>query len=106
LCPGIAYCTVPVQPSCSSATSSRCTVCDTGHFLQPGAANTPDTCPFCTNIDHCEVQEICTGDGDSRCAQCAPGFYVHNDGVRDSCQPCTAVDHCALPGQITVHHAV
>ncbi len=125
-CTAVAGCTSNL--SCTDANDSQCSSCAAGTFLVDGTADTcsgcsvcaagkyqsqacsatVDTqCTFCTAVDQCGTQPTCTGNSDSQCAKCNPGYLLAND-VTDTCVTCpdgytcdgsdvkTDIDECLL----------
>ena len=56
--------------SCISATSSKCSKCMEGHYLDSAGL-----CSKCAAISNCDVSLTCSSAVDSVCSKCATGYY-------------------------------
>lgn len=86
-CTSVSHCTSEI--SCTDASSSTCTECASGYWLDSHIR--PTVCGACTDVPHCVGALSCTNAFDSVCSACfAPGYYLDANG----CTACTPVSHC------------
>lgn len=76
--------------TCDSATNSRVSVCDSGHYKVTGA--TVDACPACTPVPgaNAEATYTCTSATDSRVSHCRTAYFK-TDGEAGEMDTCTGV---------------
>ena len=88
-CTAVPEC-LPFSVSCISATSSQCSKCTDGHYLD-GAG----LCVKCGAVTNCEGSLSCSSAVDSVCSKCATGYY----GSR--CFNCTRPAGCTDTSKLT-----
>jgi hypothetical protein len=82
--------------TCTTASDSRVSACDSGFFKIGGAVGAADTCPSCSTVTNAAegATYTCTSSVDSRVSGCASGFFKlpGGPGAADACPPCTEVN--------------
>lgn len=96
--------------TCTTASDSRISACDSGFYKIGGDVGAADTCPACSTVTNAAdgATYTCTSAADSRVSGCASGFYKlpGGPGAADACPPCTAVTDAEAASTYTCTTAV
>lgn len=110
ICTPVANAAPDATYTCTTASDSRVSACDSGFYKVGGDVGAADTCPACSTVTNAAdgATYTCTSAADSRVSGCASGFYKlpGGPGAADACPACTSVTDAEAGATYTCTSAV
>ena len=80
--------------TCTSATTSRVSACNTGYW-KDGSGNA-DVCTACTAVTNADggATVTCTSASNTQVTACATGYFLNEGSSADTCDACTTQSGC------------